>query len=40
MFIKVDLPDPEAPMMATNSPASISREMPRSTSTATVPPVT
>jgi len=27
-FIMVDLPDPEAPMIATNSPASMSSETP------------
>jgi hypothetical protein len=32
MFIKVVLPDPEGPMMATNSPSSIRRETPWSTS--------
>ena len=29
MFIAVDLPEPLGPMMATNSPASMSRSMPR-----------
>ncbi len=29
MFMSVDLPDPEAPMMATISPAAIDRSMPR-----------
>src|SRR4051812_39622513 len=28
MFIVVDLPEPDAPMIATNSPASTSRSMP------------
>ena len=37
MFISVDLPEPEAPTMATNSPGWISSETPRSTSTATSP---
>jgi hypothetical protein len=32
--LKVDLPEPEAPMMATNSPASIVRERPCRISTA------
>ena len=31
MFMSVDLPEPDAPMMATNSPAWIFSEMPRST---------
>ncbi len=30
MFMSVDLPDPDAPMMATNSPCSIVRDTPRS----------
>ena len=37
MFMSVDLPEPEAPMIATNSPAWISSETPRRTSTATSP---
>ena len=37
MFISVDLPDPDGPMMATNSPRSISNEMPLSTCTVTSP---
>ena len=31
MFSKVDLPEPEAPMMETNSPRWMSRLMPLST---------
>ncbi len=31
MFSRVDLPEPDAPMMETNSPFSISRLMPLST---------
>jgi hypothetical protein len=30
MFIAVDLPEPLGPMMATNSPAAMSRSMPLS----------
>ena len=37
MFIIVDLPEPLAPMMATNSPGSISRVTPRTASTSTSP---
>ena len=37
MFISVDLPDPDGPMMATNSPRSISSEMPFSACTGTSP---
>ena len=37
MFMKVDLPDPDAPMMATNSPGSMSSETPRNASTSTSP---
>ena len=33
MFISVDLPEPDGPMIATNSPRSISNEMPLSTCT-------
>ena len=29
MFIRVDLPDPDGPMMETNSPLPIFRETPR-----------
>ena len=38
MFISVLLPEPEAPMMATNSPSSMSSETPRSACTV-VPPI-
>src|SRR5690606_4621632 len=37
MFISVDLPDPEAPMMATNSPARMVRSTSRSTGTVISP---
>ena len=37
MFITVDLPDPLGPMIATNSPASMSRSMPFSASNAAWP---
>ena len=37
MFISVLLPDPEAPMIATNSPSSIESETPRSACTGCVP---
>ena len=37
MFMQVDLPEPEGPMIATNSPAAISKETPRSACTATSP---
>jgi len=37
MFMSVDLPDPLAPMMATKSPLSTSRSMPRSACTSTRP---
>src|SRR4051812_40991305 len=37
MFINVDLPEPEAPMMATNSPSAISSDTPRSACTSTSP---
>src|SRR3989338_1660724 len=37
MFIKVDLPEPEAPMMATISPASMRRFTPLSTATVPSP---
>ena len=33
MFIKVDLPEPEGPMMDTNSPRWMSKEMPFNTCT-------
>ena len=37
MFISVDLPEPEAPMMATNSPCSMVSDTPRSACTSTSP---
>ena len=37
MFIIVDLPEPEAPMMATNSPSRMVSETPRSACTSTSP---
>ena len=37
MFIKVVLPEPEAPISATISPRSMDSEMPRSTGTSTSP---
>jgi hypothetical protein len=37
MFIAVDLPEPLGPMMATNSPSSMSRSTPRSACTAAEP---
>ncbi len=37
MFIAVDLPEPEGPMMATNSPASMLRSTPCSARTAASP---
>ncbi len=37
MFIAVDLPEPEGPMMATNSPEPIDRSMPASACTAASP---
>ncbi|SVK47210.1 Uncharacterised protein [Acinetobacter baumannii] len=37
MFISVDLPEPEAPMIATISPASMLRLIPFSTSTVCSP---
>ena len=37
MFISVDLPDPEAPMIATKSPRSTTSETPRSACTSTSP---
>ena len=37
MFIRVDLPEPDAPMMATNSPRSIVRLTPRSARTSLSP---
>src|SRR5436190_7841120 len=37
MFIKVDLPDPLAPINATNSPRAISNETPRTAWTSTSP---
>ncbi len=36
-FISVDLPEPEGPTIATNSPFSILRSMPLSASTFTLP---
>src|SRR3954447_24933780 len=36
-FMNVDLPDPDGPMIATNSPSWISRETPRSAWTITSP---
>ena len=35
--MKVDFPDPEGPMMATNSPAAMETVTPRRASTATSP---
>src|SRR6185436_7940952 len=37
MCIRVDLPEPEGPMIASDSPASTSRSMPRSACTACAP---
>ena len=37
MFIAVDLPEPLGPMMATNSPAVMSRSMPFSASSSAAP---
>ncbi len=37
MFMSVDLPEPEGPTMATNSPSSTRRLTPRSASTTTLP---
>ena len=37
MFISVDLPEPEGPMIATNSPAPIESETPSSARTSTSP---
>ena len=37
MFIIVDLPDPEAPMIATKSPRSTVSDTPRSAVTSTSP---
>ena len=37
IFMNVDLPEPEAPMTATNSPAGTSVETPRSACTSTSP---
>ena len=37
MFISVDLPEPDAPMIATNSPGSTVSETPRSACTSTSP---
>lgn len=37
MFIKVDLPDPDAPIMATDEPRSIERSTPRSARTVVSP---
>ena len=37
MFMSVDLPDPDGPMMETKSPRSISNEMPFSTCTGISP---
>src|SRR5581483_798456 len=39
MFMRVDLPEPEGPMMATNSPRPISSETPRRACTSTSPSV-
>jgi hypothetical protein len=39
MFIKVDLPEPEAPMMATKSPSAMSSETPRKACTVCSPMV-
>ena len=35
--MRVDFPDPEGPMTATYSPASMSKETPRRASTSSVP---
>ena len=37
MFISVDLPEPDGPMMATTSPASTRSDTPRRADTSTVP---
>ena len=37
MFISVDLPDPDGPMTATNSPAAMSTLTPRNACTSTSP---
>ena len=37
MFMAVDLPEPDAPMMATNSPSSIEKLTPRRASKAASP---
>ena len=37
MFISVDLPEPDAPMMATKSPRPTIKSMPRNAWTSTVP---
>ena len=37
MFIAVDLPEPDGPMMATNSPSAIVRSTPASACTAAAP---
>ncbi len=37
MFISVDLPEPDEPMMATNSPSSTLSETPSSARSATSP---
>jgi hypothetical protein len=37
MFMSVDFPDPEEPMMATNSPERISSDTPASARTSTSP---
>ena len=37
MFISVDLPEPLAPMMATNSPGWMSSDTPRTACTSTSP---
>jgi hypothetical protein len=39
MFISVDLPEPDGPMMAMNSPSSTTIEMPSSARTSTSPRV-
>ncbi len=39
MFIRVDFPDPEAPMIATNSPLATVSETPRRASTRVSPMV-
>ena len=36
-FMSVDLPEPDGPTMATNSPVKMSRSMPFSASTFTLP---